>query len=161
MFQRSIDRVPHPPRSLRVILISPGTTIVGKATATSSEFLGITYATAERWGLPVDVELADLPQDTIVDAAAFGHCCLQVPAVYAPNQAEACQNLNVYAPAAADAPATPDPDSNLDAVAAMYKPHTSLGRKVGAGSFGSVSKRGAALRDASNSPKKTRRRRGR
>ena len=56
----------------------------------------------------MDAEIAALPRGTTLDAAAFGPCCLQVPAVYAPNQAEACQNLNVYAPAAADA-ANPAP----------------------------------------------------
>jgi len=56
--------------------------------------------------------------------------------------------------APADAPATPhDADAFLDPVA-NYKVHAAAGRKVGPGSFGSVSRRGAALRDASNSPKK-------
>jgi len=74
-----------------------GKIILGVATASSSEFLGIPYATHERWGKPVDMLLADLAGDTL-NATAFGPCCPQPAAVYAPNQREACLNLNVFTP---------------------------------------------------------------
>lgn len=79
------------------------TTITGRVIAASGtvEYLGIPYATAARFGVPVDTEA--LPSGAF-DATGFGPCCPQVPAVYAPNQAEACNNLNVFAPSAIDAP---------------------------------------------------------
>ncbi len=80
------------------------TIITGRDIAASGtvEFLGLPYATAARFGVPVDAEA--LPSGAF-DATGFGPCCPQVPAVYAPNQAEACHNLNVFAPSSAvDAP---------------------------------------------------------
>ena len=78
------------------------TTLIGKATRASTEFLGIPFATAERFGKPVDAALGAV--HGTLDATAFGPCCPQVAAIYAPNQQEQCLNLNVFAPKAPPPP---------------------------------------------------------
>ena len=73
-----------------------GSIVVGRSTAHTNEFLGIPFAHAERWGVPVDVSMETLTDR--FDATSFGPCCPQVAAVYAPNQQEDCLNLNVFTP---------------------------------------------------------------
>jgi para-nitrobenzyl esterase len=80
--------------SISIINVS-GVTIKGKEVAGSSEFLGIPFAKAERWKIPEDIAVTDLAPDTF-DATAFGPCCPQIDAVFAPNQKEDCLNLNVF-----------------------------------------------------------------
>lgn len=79
------------------VTLPGGDMVIGRNTGVSREFLGIPFATAGRFEPPV--VQSRLPANPF-KAQQFGPCCPQAKAVYAPNQAEDCLNLNVFAPQA-------------------------------------------------------------
>lgn len=74
-------------------------TVYGIGKESTHEFLGIQFATSERWSPPKDVAHKQFPGGSY-QATKFGPCCLQQPTnTYIPNQKEDCLYLNVFAPA--------------------------------------------------------------
>ena len=69
--------------------------VAGRPTAGSCEYLGIPYATHERWRPPRDPPA----RSETLDASRWGPCCPQCAGRPAfAGQAEQCLNLNVFAP---------------------------------------------------------------
>ncbi|UJR17267.1 hypothetical protein I4U23_004162 [Adineta vaga] len=72
--------------------------IYGQQTQYSNEYLGIQYATTERWKPPVDLASEKFSQGSF-QATSFGPCCPQSNAgVFIPAQDEQCLYLNIYTP---------------------------------------------------------------